>query len=316
MSSIGGYFELELRGGSEYHPGAIGVNSGRNAFEYILLCNSYSKVYMPRYTCEAAIEPLKRNNIPFEFYNIDERLQALFAFENIKENEAFLYTNYFGLMDEYIHQLASSCRNLIIDNSQSFYSLPLKGVDTFYSPRKFFGVPDGGYAYSQRQPRFKMARDSSWKRFDHLLRRIDAGAEDGYGDFAANESLLNDLPLLAMSKLTQRLLQSVDYEAAADKRRSNFGYLHNALQLGNSFAPAWNGKQVPLAYPYLANDTGLRGRLSGNRIYTATYWPNVLGETEIGSVEHRFAKNFIFLPIDQRYGAAELDLVIDMINTK
>jgi hypothetical protein len=31
--SIGGYFELELPCGEEYHQGAIRLNTGRNAFE-------------------------------------------------------------------------------------------------------------------------------------------------------------------------------------------------------------------------------------------------------------------------------------------
>ena len=37
MNPIGGYFELELRKGEEYHKEAIRLNSGRNAFEYVLL---------------------------------------------------------------------------------------------------------------------------------------------------------------------------------------------------------------------------------------------------------------------------------------
>ena len=32
--SIGGYFELELPQGEEYHKNAIRLNTGRNAFEY------------------------------------------------------------------------------------------------------------------------------------------------------------------------------------------------------------------------------------------------------------------------------------------
>ena len=35
-------------------------------------------------------------------------------------------------------------KNLIIDNAQAFFAKPLLGIDTFYSPRKFVGVSDGG----------------------------------------------------------------------------------------------------------------------------------------------------------------------------
>jgi hypothetical protein len=34
MQPIGGYFELELRKGKEYHTDAIRLNTGRNALEY------------------------------------------------------------------------------------------------------------------------------------------------------------------------------------------------------------------------------------------------------------------------------------------
>jgi hypothetical protein len=51
MRSIGGYFELELPEGNEYHPEAIALNSGRHCFEYILRLRNYQKVYIPYYTC-------------------------------------------------------------------------------------------------------------------------------------------------------------------------------------------------------------------------------------------------------------------------
>ena len=69
---IGGYFELELNKGHEYHPQAIRLNSGRNAFEYILRAKKYKKVYMPFYTCEVMFEPLQKLNLNFENYSIDE----------------------------------------------------------------------------------------------------------------------------------------------------------------------------------------------------------------------------------------------------
>ena len=35
MKPIGGYFELELRGGEHYHKDAIRLNTARNCFEYV-----------------------------------------------------------------------------------------------------------------------------------------------------------------------------------------------------------------------------------------------------------------------------------------
>ena len=47
MKSIGGYFELELNNGKEFHSDTINLNTGCNAFEYILSTNGYLKVLLP-----------------------------------------------------------------------------------------------------------------------------------------------------------------------------------------------------------------------------------------------------------------------------
>lgn len=60
MKSIEGYFGLELRNIGEYYSKAIALNTGKNAFEYILKDPHYKKVYIPSYTCEVMLEPIKK----------------------------------------------------------------------------------------------------------------------------------------------------------------------------------------------------------------------------------------------------------------
>ena len=43
ISPIGGYFELELPHGQEFHSNAIALNSGRFCFEYLLKCRKKGK---------------------------------------------------------------------------------------------------------------------------------------------------------------------------------------------------------------------------------------------------------------------------------
>ena len=99
-----------------------------------------------------------------------------------------LYTNYFGLKDDYINTLPQK-HNIIIDNCQSFFSKPSAWFDTFYSPRKFCGVPDGGYLYTYDNLRLntKLEQSVSYNRFSHLLKRIDLSDEKGYADFKRND---------------------------------------------------------------------------------------------------------------------------------
>ena len=82
-------------------------------------------------------------NINYEFYHINEMLEP--EIKQINNDSALLYTNYFGIKVEFIQSIIKKNKNIIIDNSQAFYAEPINGIDTFYSPRKFFGVPDGGY---------------------------------------------------------------------------------------------------------------------------------------------------------------------------
>ena len=127
MKPIGGYFELELPKLQEYHSGALRLNTGRNCLEYILRCRKYRKVYIPYYTCEVVLEPFKKLGVSYSFYHIDANLELV---EEIflKEGEALLYTNYFGLKQAYLLQLADRYgKQLIFDNTQAFYALPLGG---------------------------------------------------------------------------------------------------------------------------------------------------------------------------------------------
>ena len=201
MKPIGGYFELETHPGKEYYPELIRLNTGRNCLEYILRARQYTKVYIPYFTCDTILEPFNKLGIEYSFYHIDQHLNPVVDFE-IKDNEALLYTNYFGLKTETTQKLASRGFNLIIDNAQAFFDKPLKGIDTFYSPRKFFGVPDGGYLSIDKALNDDFETDQSSDRISHLLKRTESGPEFGFTDFQQNEEKLINQPIKRMSLST------------------------------------------------------------------------------------------------------------------
>ena len=307
---IGGYFELELRRGQEYHPYAIKLNTGISAFKYILKARGYKKVYLPYYTCASMLNSIRSMELGFEFYHINDRFEPLFDFTGIKKDEVFVYTNYFGLLDNVVLKLAGQCQNLIIDNAQSFYSKPIPDIDTFYSARKFFGVPDGAYLYTNCKTVNDLPTDLSWDRFAHLLNRIDNGPDIGYQDFKDNNKKLGDLPILGMSKLTQALLRNIDYAEIRKKRRANFLRLEKDLSKFNKIKLPIDEHMVPMVYPFLTNHTELRQKLIADRIYVATYWPNVYEWVESKTVEFKFTGNLVPLPVDQRIEQRSLGYMI------
>lgn len=314
IDAIGGYPALELgSGGHSLHGDAIHLNSARNGFEYILTAKGYRRIYLPLYTCDAMFEAPQKLGVEIIFYSIGLDMEPT-DFPVLDFDEAFVYTNYFGLKQDCVERLHLRYGDhLIIDNSQAFFAPAVPNVDTFYSPRKFFGVPDGGYLYTDRKLPDVLPRAESLGRFFHLIKRIESGAESGYSDFRSAEKALSHAPLLAMSRLTESMLDSLDYGRAAQIRRENYGILHEALRESNRIHLQMDGDDVPMVYPFLSEDSSLRQRLIDNRVFVATYWPNVKQSTALESIEYEFASKLVPLPIDQRYGAEDMKRIIEAI---
>jgi len=313
MEAIGGYFSLELPLREEYHKDALRLNTGRNCLEYILRARGYKKVYVPHYTCEAVMEPINKLHIPYEYYHIDIHFEIRDRF-TLKEGEALLYTNYFGLKQRYVEQLAAQVgTRLIVDNTQAFYAKPLLGIDTYYTCRKFFGVPDGAYLFTDAKLNDDFEQDYSFDRVAHLVKRIDLSAEEGFKDFRRVDDGLDNQPIRKMSKLTQRIMQSIDYEAVAQKRRGNYELLHKALGKENNIELPLDKDAVPMVYPFLAPIKGLREKLIENKIFVARYWPNVLDWCSKEDIEYLLAYQMQPLPIDQRYGIEEMKQINNLV---
>ena len=71
--------------------------------------------------------------------------------------------------------------------------------------------------------------------------------------------------------------------------------------------------ECPLVYPYFTDDSTLKKKLIENKIFVATYWPNVYEWCKEESLEYQFADKIVAIPIDQRYGEEEMEYVIEKI---
>lgn len=318
VTPIGGYFELELRGGEHYHKGALCLNSARSCFEYVLRARGYKKVYLPYYTCEIMVQPCQLLHVEYEFYHIDENLEPV-ELPVLKAGEAFLYTNYFGLKQQCADRLAQHYgSHMIADNAQAFFAQPLPDIDTFYSPRKFFGVPEGGCLYCKAPMDMELPQSVSYDRMSHLLKRVDVGAEAAYGDFKMNDEALGQQPIMRMSALTEKLLTSLDYDSIIEKRKKNYQLLDQALRQYNQLNLTCSEDTVPMVYPFLPKQNAeLKKKLIENKIFVATYWPNVMDWCKENDWEYQLAQQACFLPVDQRYGEEEMEyMVSEIINNR
>ena len=87
--------------------------------------------------------------------------------------------------------------------------------------------------------------------------------------------------------------------------------LEEQLGKSNSIHLELQQDDVPMVYPYHTQDATLKQRLIANRIFVATYWPNV---DENGEFEATLKTNILPLPIDQRYGIDELHSILNALN--
>lgn len=318
IKAIGGYFELadvDCECG-EMPVDGVALNTCRNALEYIILqLPDAKRIFVPYYTCEAVIEPLKRLRIKYEFYHINERLEIAEDLV-IGEGDYLIANNYFGIKDAYIAKLAEKYRDrLIVDNAQALFAPVLSGVKAAYSTRKFVGVADGGFAVGLSDDlSFEFETDNSSEHDSHLLIRKERGAEMGFSDYQANELKLDDQPIRRMSPQTRKILSQIDYNSIIEKRKQNYLFLNDALNERNKLQlPAIDSFTCPMVYPFMTDDESLRGRLIQNKVFVARYWPNVLEWCGKDELEYKFTTQIIPLPVDQRYVADDMGKILEII---
>lgn len=318
MDAIGGYFELadyEEEGIFPHQDGVL-LNTGRNALEYILRSIGDIKgIYLPYYTCQAVLEPLKKLHIPWYFYHINAQFEMM---EDIqpKAGEYVIVNNYFGIKDSYILTLADKYGDyLIVDCAQAMFAKAISGIKMFYSTRKFVGVADGGVAYGvDGKYSLLFDEDKSTLHDSHLRIRKELGAEAGFLDYQQNETKLDNQPIRLMCRNTRDILWHINYDKVIARRRSNFVYLHESLADRNFLQlPDFDSFVCPMVYPFVTRiNRNLRKELIENKIFVAKYWPNV-HQLSSYKTEYDLATRIVPLPCDQRYGQTEMNRIIEII---
>ena len=267
---FGGYLPLELNTRKrEYYQktgefDVIRFNNGRAAFFHAAKEQKMRKIFLPYFTCPETEAPFVELNIEVEYYFLTDQLTP----KNIKpnDNEYVFWTNYYGnASKEDKAFMAKNFKNLIIDNCNAFFSPPLEGAFNCYSTRKFFGVSDGAYLIKDN---FCLSntveKDTSFANTVHLIKQWDTGVHSGYPENLCNENRLSN-NYKAMSRFTQRLLETIDYEKVRKKRRENFLTMHEILSKKNEF-PINLESDTHMYYPFLIEQENLRYRLINDKV--------------------------------------------------
>lgn len=317
MKEIGGYFGMEALVSCEYYRDLIAVNNARNALIYIIRAKKIKKIYLPFFLCESVQTACIKEGVEVNFYRIDKHFCPVFD-KDLRTDEWLYIVNYYGLLKkDRILEYKVRYGNVILDNVQAFFEKPLTGVDTVYSCRKFFGVPDGGYVATDVLLTQQFDTDVSMDRLRHVVGRLEgASASDFYADYKKNDHSFADVELKAMSKFTHNILGAIDYARAKSIREANYQFLHKELGALNGLV-CTSGVDIsvpvgPYAYPFYCKDgMSIKKQLAARKIYVATLWPNVLDMTQ--TLEADYAQNILPLPCDQRYDSEDMSFVAEEV---
>lgn len=308
MKEFGGFLPLELNRGKEYYDysdtNMVRLNSGRAAIIFAIKDGGFRKVYLPIYLCNSVATALLDAKIDFEYYNIN--VDFLPTCVNLKDDEALLWANYYGVQPQsQVDKLVGRYKNLIIDNTQAFFSKPVLTAYNIYSCRKFFGVSDGSYLIHQNMKKSDLPNAVSFERSMFLLKCIECGTNESYLENLINEAAIEREPNGGMSLLTKCILQSIDYQNVIDRRNENFQVLDSILSQCNLMK--FNDEiQAPMVYPLLVEEP-IRKKLIEKKIYISQWWKWVLDSKKANDFEKTLSEYLIPLPIDQRYSKNDME---------
>lgn len=311
MKEYGGFIELDTYRLPMLHEGAVALNCGRNCLAYLIKEKKIKKICVPYFMCDSVINLCRKYDVALRFYHIDEMFQPVDI--SLADDEWLYLMNYYGqLTNEYIYGLKKKYDRVIVDNAQAYFAQPLKETDTIYTCRKFFGVSDGAFLYTDSVSPEEYPVDESFNRMRFLLGRFERSASEFYSEYSDNNHMFAGEPIKKMSKLTENLLHGIDYDYVMKKRTDNFSKYHDLLGAVNGLC--LKIAEGAFAYPLLVdNAPELRKALQKNKIYIPTLWPNVLNEVKKETIEYKFVNNILPLPCDQRYNTEDIIYISECI---
>ena len=315
-------------------PDVYTYSSGRAALfqilKYLKSEKGVSRVLLPDYLCSSVLVPVKTLELEYEFYPIDEGLEAKVEGKEktLRElyapNTAVLVINYYGLKD--LSKQISFIRGLdkdaiiIEDDVQAYYEFkkPLGDVDfKFTSLRKTFAVPDGGLVKTNYQLPM-IETPNTFGQYKAAAALLKSMREGNFNDqiylemFEKGESIIDSELECGMSQIAEKLYGSLDEEHIRIRRLNNARHLVDLLKKNGikPLLPLTEG-HVPLFIPIvLHNRDVVRKRMFQHEVFCPVHWPLEGMELKRGKV---MAETELSLIIDQRYGQKDMKRIVSLI---
>lgn len=274
----------------------IKLNLARNCLKYICKAYGINKILLPYYTCPVVWNSLREESCEVKFYHIDKDFLPT---EKFKKNDFILYTNYFGINSKNCKKLAKKYPNIIIDNSQGFFSEPL-GLASFNSLRKFFNVQNGAYLFTSKQLEQVFEVDK--------IELQPVSMQEDYEKFLKNELFLDaQKQIKTISPKVEKMMNDLDFEAESIKRVRIFKQYEKVLKNFNNIQLDLNSGDIPYCYPFSPNSEIIKRKLWSKNLVLLQLWKNF----PKSFIESEFLNDTIALPLDN---AEYAEKIIEIIN--
>ncbi|MCP3671266.1 MAG: hypothetical protein GY814_12705 [Gammaproteobacteria bacterium] len=298
------------------------LNLARSGLELLLRARKPRRVYAPYYTCHSVHEVLMKMVPQVRYYHIDEEFYPIIPDLKLSDDQLILVNNYFGVFHRPIIFLIEKYGSkVIVDNSQSFYSSFPDDIDQIFSPRKLFGVTDGGFVLTNAditELYQGLETDQSAGRIKYLFVGDETSKNEGYAEYLQYRKRLQELEPMKMSVSTREIFKTIDIEYCKRKRIMNFERMNELIGKYNQMDISIESGQVPMCYPFLSMRHSLKQDLIKSRVYVPTYWPMSQLASEISCFEKLLRNNLCCLPVDQSMTGDDIqavsELVVEMIN--
>jgi dTDP-4-amino-4,6-dideoxygalactose transaminase len=298
------------------------LSNARSAIKIIIDNINPKNIWLPSFLCKAMVSAVESSNTKINFYPINENLKIISQefISGIRTHDLFVAVDYFGFKFDrnVIKELKESGVYVLLDFCQALFAdWTLNEADYYiYSPRKFFGVPDGGILHSSTINQLEIAELACLpKEIQHhlfsasILRRdYDKSGlgRDWYELFKNGEQTFS-ASNVAMSEISEFLLRySFNSQQISQQRIANYLTLLPFLQPYALF-PELPNNITPLGFPIkIKNRDEVRQSLFGMDIFPPVHWPidGVVPEEFYES--HLLSSKILTIPCDQRYTCEDM----------
>lgn len=337
---IGGFFALDLRSyrsdldcsdvWSLPHDPRHCFANARSALAALVRALQPSRVWIPSYICRSVADAVQAAGTDLAYYRVNQMLEPDIDFlsDRTKPGEFVLGVDYFGRAPGRAFRDFAKARSDVVFIEDSVQALDT-AVDAWgdwrlFSPRKLIGVADGGFvvpsAVVATTVDFQSISMPDYALLLAPLQRFE-DEDDAFNAvwYASNQTREAEMAISdrRMSTMSRVLLSGFEPRDAIVGRKANFVILAEALDdvaFLNERSPSFCPFGFPLRLPPVLRNE-VRQALITKDVFPAIHWSDIPSPAADYPACHKLAQELLTLPCDQRYGAAEMTMMAEIVRT-